>query len=41
MLKKVGLKDKTDVYPDFLSGGQKQRAAIARTLAMEPKNYFF
>src|SRR3989344_3856890 len=37
MLKKVGLLDKSDDYPDSLSGGQKQRVAIARTLVMEPK----
>jgi ABC-type polar amino acid transport system ATPase subunit len=35
-LKKVGLMDKADSFPDFLSGGQRQRVAIARTLAMEP-----
>lgn len=36
ILKKVGLADKKDKYPDDLSGGQKQRVAIARTLLMEP-----
>lgn len=36
LLKKVGLEDKKDAYPDQLSGGQKQRIAIARALAMEP-----
>lgn len=36
ILKKVGLADKKDKYPDELSGGQKQRVAIARTLLMEP-----
>ncbi|WP_199314374.1 amino acid ABC transporter ATP-binding protein [Planktothrix sp. FACHB-1365] len=36
LLQKVGLSDKTDVYPSRLSGGQKQRVAIARTMAMEP-----
>ena len=34
LLKRVGLLDKADQYPDMLSGGQKQRIAIARTLAM-------
>ncbi|MBO8161400.1 MAG: amino acid ABC transporter ATP-binding protein [Thermosipho sp. (in: Bacteria)] len=36
MLKKVGLLEKIDAYPDNLSGGQKQRVAIARALMMEP-----
>jgi polar amino acid transport system ATP-binding protein len=38
---KVGLQDKTDVYPSKLSGGQMQRAAIARALAMQPKALLF
>lgn len=41
LLRKVGLEDKADVYPDSLSGGQKQRVAIARALAMEPKIMLF
>jgi polar amino acid transport system ATP-binding protein/glutamine transport system ATP-binding protein len=41
LLKKVGLSDKSDVYPDNLSGGQKQRVAIARALAMNPKVMLF
>ncbi|EKQ50940.1 MULTISPECIES: amino acid ABC transporter ATP-binding protein [unclassified Clostridium] len=41
LLKKVGLKDKADVYPRTLSGGQQQRVAIARALAMEPKMLLF
>ncbi|WP_409304281.1 amino acid ABC transporter ATP-binding protein [Peribacillus sp. SCS-155] len=41
LLKKVGLEDKANVYPDSLSGGQKQRVAIARALAMEPKIMLF
>ena len=41
LLKKVGLSDKEDVYPDSLSGGQQQRVAIARALAMEPKVMLF
>ncbi|MEG4045207.1 ATP-binding cassette domain-containing protein [Microcoleus sp. Pol17C6] len=36
LLEKVGLSDKTQVYPSKLSGGQKQRVALARCLAMEP-----
>jgi ABC-type histidine transport system ATPase subunit len=41
LLEKVGLADKRDHYPSRLSGGQQQRAAIARTLAMEPKVMLF
>lgn len=41
LLKKVGLVDKANFYPDQLSGGQKQRVAIARALAMEPKVMLF
>ena len=37
VLKKIGLKEKANVYPCNLSGGQKQRVAIARCLAMSPK----
>ncbi|AZU60815.1 amino acid ABC transporter ATP-binding protein [Neobacillus mesonae] len=41
LLRKVGLENKAEVYPDSLSGGQKQRVAIARALAMEPKIMLF
>ena len=41
LLKKVGLSEKADAYPDSLSGGQKQRVAIARALAMEPEIMLF
>lgn len=37
ILKRIGLEDKWDKYPDELSGGQRQRVAIARTLLMKPK----
>ena len=37
LLRRFGLYDKKDSYPDFLSGGQKQRVAIIRALAMKPK----
>lgn len=41
LLDRVGLVDKTHVYPSKLSGGQKQRVAIARALAMEPEILLF
>jgi len=41
LLMKVGLEDKSDVYPSKLSGGQKQRVAIARALAMKPDIMLF
>ena len=41
LLKKVGLVEKKDTYPNKLSGGQKQRIAIARALAMEPEVMLF
>ncbi len=40
-LKKVGLEDKANAYPDQLSGGQQQRVAIARALCMKPKALLF
>ncbi len=41
LLRKVGLTDKSNVYPSQLSGGQKQRVAIARAVAMRPKVMLF
>ncbi|MCR8855061.1 amino acid ABC transporter ATP-binding protein [Lysinibacillus fusiformis] len=41
LLKKVGLFEKRQEYPNRLSGGQKQRVAIARALAMDPKVILF
>jgi polar amino acid transport system ATP-binding protein len=40
-LAQVGLAEKFDAYPEQLSGGQQQRAAIARSLAMQPKVMLF
>lgn len=41
LLRKVGLYEKRDEYPNRLSGGQKQRVAIARALAMNPSVMLF
>jgi len=37
LLKRVGLEDRADHFPDGLSGGQNQRVAIARALANDPE----
>ncbi len=41
LLRRVGLAEKADAYPNQLSGGQKQRIAIVRALAMNPKVMLF
>ena len=41
LLKKVGIPEKANAFPNHLSGGQQQRVAIARALAMMPKVMLF
>jgi len=41
LLRRIGLFDKADTYPNMLSGGQKQRIAILRSLAMNPDVMLF
>ncbi len=41
LLRKVGMADKAQKFPEELSSGQKQRAAIARALAMKPEIILF
>lgn len=41
LLRKVGLEEKANEFPNRLSGGQQQRVAIARALAMKPEIMLF
>jgi polar amino acid transport system ATP-binding protein len=41
LLKRIGLTEKAQAYPNQLSGGQKQRIAIIRALAMNPDVMLF
>ncbi len=41
ILKKVGLEEKANDYPNTLSGGQQQRVAIGRAMALKPKVMLF
>lgn len=41
LLRRIGLEEKANTYPNQLSGGQKQRIAIIRALAMEPDVMLF
>lgn len=41
LLKRIGLEEKAQAYPNQLSGGQKQRIAIIRALAMNPEVMLF
>lgn len=41
LLKRVGLEEKANAYPNQLSGGQKQRIAIVRSLCMDPDVMLF
>ena len=40
LLERVGLADKTELFPSQLSGGQQQRVSIARSLVSDPAIVF-
>ena len=41
LMRRVGLEDKAEYYPEEMSGGQQQRTALARALAMDPTAMLF
>ena len=41
LLRRVGIIEQIEKYPNHLSGGQQQRVAIARALAMKPQAMLF
>ena len=41
LLRRVGLEEKAEAWPNQLSGGQKQRVAIVRALCMDPEVMLF
>ncbi|MCH4207247.1 MAG: amino acid ABC transporter ATP-binding protein [Solobacterium sp.] len=41
LLKRIGLEEKKDKFPEQLSGGQKQRVAIVRSLMRDPEIMLF
>ena len=40
LIKRMGLHERIDAYPNELSGGEKQRVAIARAMILRPKILF-
>jgi len=41
LLRRVGMAEKANAFPETLSGGQKQRVAIARCMSMDPELILF